>query len=58
MDRAFVIGNGQSRLQIDLNNLRSKGTIYGCNALYRDFIPDVLVATDCKMSCQILILTT
>lgn len=53
MDRAFVIGNGQSRLQIDLNNLRSKGTIYGCNALYRDFIPDVLVATDCKMREEI-----
>ena len=46
MKIAFVIGNGQSRSHFNLNTLRGKGTIYGCNALYRDFMPDVLVATD------------
>jgi hypothetical protein len=45
-DVAFVLGNGKSRLNFDLNQLRGKGTIYGCNAIYRDFLPDVLIATD------------
>jgi hypothetical protein len=53
MERAFVIGNGKSRIGFDLNTLRGKGTIYGCNALYRDFMPDVLVATDDKMREEI-----
>tara|TARA_B100001778_G_C18437089_1_gene560619 strand:- start:99 stop:848 length:750 start_codon:yes stop_codon:yes gene_type:complete len=48
---AFVIGNGRSRLKFDLETLRAKGTIYGCNALYRDFRPDYLVAKDKKI-CQ------
>jgi hypothetical protein len=46
MTRAFVCGNGVSRQAIDLNQLRPLGTIYGCNAMYRDFEPDCLVATD------------
>lgn len=46
MDRAFVLGNGRSRLGLDLNSLRSAGKVFGCNALYRDFSPDVLIATD------------
>ena len=46
MDKAFCIGNGTSRLGFDLNKLRGKGTIMGCNALYREFKPDVLVCVD------------
>jgi hypothetical protein len=46
MTVAFVLGNGLSRSGIDLSMLRCHGPIYGCNALYRDFAPDVLVATD------------
>ena len=50
MNTAFIIGNGLSREGIDLSRLKQYGTIYGCNALYRDFpdhsIPDVLVAID------------
>ena len=53
MERAFVIGNGLSRVGFDLNTLRGKGTIYGCNALYRDFMPDVLIATDDKIREEI-----
>ena len=34
---AFIIGNGVSRKPIDLHQLKGKGTIFGCNALYRDF---------------------
>lgn len=46
MSTAFVLGNGRSRLSIDLESLRRHGKIYGCNGLYREFTPDVLVATD------------
>lgn len=46
MSTAFVLGNGRSRLSIDLESLRKHGKIYGCNGLYREFTPDVLVATD------------
>ena len=50
---AFVIGNGTSRSPINLESLRPFGKIYGCNALYRDFIPDYLVAVDTKMILEI-----
>jgi hypothetical protein len=50
---AFVLGNGTSRKPIDPNNLRDKGKIYGCNALYREFEPDYLVAVDTKMILEI-----
>lgn len=45
----FVIGNGESRKYLDLNLLKPYGRIFGCNALYRDFIPDVLVTVDERM---------
>ena len=51
---AIIIGNGSSRKEIDLNNLVGKGTIYGCNALYRDFEGwDYLVAIDDRMIDEI-----
>ena len=37
MSTAFIIGNGPTRLDINLHDLVGKGKIYGCNALYRDF---------------------
>jgi hypothetical protein len=46
MTIAFVLGNGVSRQGLDLGQLRQHGKIYGCNALHREFVPDVLVATD------------
>ena len=46
MSAAFVLGNGISRLAVDLTVLQQRGKIYGCNALYREFAPDVLVSTD------------
>ena len=51
---AFVIGNGESRKPIQLDYLREQGVIFGCNALYRDFYPDVLVSLDEKMTQEIL----
>ena len=36
MDTAFVIGNGESRPIFPIQDLKGKGIIYGCNAIYRD----------------------
>ena len=37
-ETCFVIGNGESRnIFGDLNRLKGHGTIYGCNAIYRDY---------------------
>ena len=49
----FVIGNGRSRLGLDLRDLAKHGKTYGCNALYRDFTPDVLIATDPGITAEI-----
>ena len=49
MGCAFVIGNGESRRGFKLGKLRGNGFIIGCNALYRDFSPDLLVSVDSKM---------
>lgn len=46
MNIAFVLGNGVSRRDISLTALAQCGRIYGCNALHREYTPDVLVATD------------
>ena len=53
IDVAFVVGNGTSRADIPLEHLKTYGTIYGCNALYREFEPDYLVAVDTKMVIEI-----
>ena len=51
---AFILGNGKSRLEIDsLYKLQSIGTTYGCNALYRNFAPDVLVSIDLDITNEI-----
>lgn len=36
MSTAFVIGNGESRKIFPIEQLKGKGVIYGCNAIYRD----------------------
>tara|TARA_S200000501_G_scaffold243118_1_gene227650 strand:- start:207 stop:1166 length:960 start_codon:yes stop_codon:yes gene_type:complete len=46
MKRVFCIGNGESRKGFDLDKLKPFGKIYGCNAIYRDYMPDVLTAVD------------
>jgi hypothetical protein len=53
MTIAFVLGNGLSRQGIPLYNLKELGTVYGCNSLYTQFVPDVLVATDRPISQHI-----
>ena len=53
MTIAFVLGNGLSRQEVALDYLKTLGKVYGCNALFRDFQPDVLVATDRPIATSI-----
>jgi hypothetical protein len=54
MSIACVIGNGPSRQQFDLHCINATMTTYGCNALYRDFMPDYLISMDYNMVKEIL----
>jgi hypothetical protein len=51
---AFVLGNGTSRLAVNASQLLELGTVYGCNALYREIAPHYLIAVDLKMVNEIL----
>ena len=53
-DSAFVLGNGKSRLCVDMEKLLPLGTVYGCNAQYREFDPHFLVAVDVKMVNELI----
>jgi len=47
---AYILGNGPSRNGIQLTDLHPT---YGCNAIYRDYWPDWLVAIDSKIIKEI-----
>ena len=49
----FVIGNGNSRKDINLNVLSEYGKTVGCNALYRDFTPTYLITHDSALLHEI-----
>ena len=51
---AYCIGNGPSRKDFDLTKLKPTGQTYGCNALYRDFMPDFIFSVDSKMTKQMM----
>jgi len=51
---AFVLGNGKSRLRLNATSLLDLGTVYACNAVYREFDPDFLIAVDVKMVNEII----
>jgi hypothetical protein len=53
MTIAFVLGNGLSRRHITVPMIESLGKVYGCNALYREYTPYVLVATDKPIATEI-----
>jgi len=53
MAAAFVLGNGVSRQSLDLTVLKTLGIVYGCNAIYRESVPDVLISTDTPISERI-----
>jgi hypothetical protein len=53
MSVAFVLGNGISRQGLNLDLLQQLGKVYACNAIYREFVPSVLVSTDTPISKNI-----
>lgn len=46
-----IVGNGPSRLNYNLNEL---DTWWGCNAIFDDYVPDLLFATDIEMQSEII----
>ena len=53
MTVAFVLGNGESRKGIQIEDLKKIGKVFACNGVYRSDRPDVLVAVDPKMLLEI-----
>ena len=53
MDSAYVIGNGESRSIFPIEDLKDKGVVWGCNAIYRDMVLDHLVVIDPDMLNEI-----
>ena len=51
---AFVLGNGESRKGIRIDDLKKHGKVYACNGVYRTEKPDYLVAVDPKMVLEIV----
>lgn len=51
---AFVLGNGTSRKRLVLKNLQKYAVVYACNAIYREYTPNYLVAVDVKMINEIV----
>ena len=49
MSRAVVLGNGESRRDIDLSSL-IVDTLIGCNAIHRDITVDHLICCDRRMA--------
>ena len=49
----FCFGNGNSRKTLDLDKYKQHGTVIGCNAIYRDYTPDILVALDTGIAHEI-----
>ena len=46
---SFVIGNGESRGEIELETCKKLGLTVGCNAIVRDFHPHIVSAADQRM---------
>lgn len=49
MLKALVIGNGESRKEVDIEKHRLSHTLIGCNAIYRDINVDHLICCDNRM---------
>ena len=56
MEVAFVLGNGESRKGIQIEDLKKIGKVFACNGVYRSDTPDVLVAVDPKMLLEFEVL--
>ena len=53
MMTAFCFGNGNSRKGLNLDDFKKHGTVIGCNAIYRDFTPDIVVGLDSQIGHEI-----
>lgn len=51
---ALVIGNGESRISLDLKSHINKFCSYGCNAIHRDIPVDKLFCYDKRMASEFL----
>ena len=52
-DIHFCFGHGNSRKGLDVDKFKKYGTVIGCNAIYRDYTPDILVALDSRMNHEV-----
>lgn len=52
MSKAVVIGNGESRRDINLNKYKTEYTLIGCNALHRDITVNHLICCDRRMAVE------
>jgi hypothetical protein len=50
-----VIGNGESRKSVDLDQFRQNNITIGCNAIHRDFSVDHLICCDNRMVKEALL---
>ena len=50
MSKALVIGNGESRIGIDLSKIKDRYVLVGCNAIHRDVKVDHLICCDRRMA--------
>lgn len=51
---SVIVGNGDSRHAFDLHNISRRCSIVGCNAIYRDYKPDLLVVVDDDMVKEVM----
>ena len=52
MKISFCIGNGESRAGFNLSKLKTFGTLYGSNAVFRDYDIDHLICCDRRMAME------
>ena len=61
--KSYVVGNGLSRKNLDLekvtrfhsnSKMPKTSFVIGCNYIYKDFIPDLIVAQDTKVLLQMV----
>ena len=49
--KVTILGNGTSRLLVPIEKIPSP--VWGCNALYRDYSPDLLIVSDRRMVLEV-----
>jgi hypothetical protein len=52
-DRVIILGNGESRKELDLAALKKWCPLFGCNALFTEFPPDILFVVDRPISEEV-----